>query len=415
MTWDKDTLAEIDYKAKNAKYRVRGCASPKTFPTFDDLMVLPGQMTRMTIDTYREPCETRVSLGGRFAKKPVVIETPIMLAGMSYGAISKEAKIAIAKASAIAGTVTSNGEGGIIPEERDNAYRYSVQVLASRMGFTKRNIEVADMIEVVFGIGAKPGLSGHLLGSKITKEIAEFRQIPEGLDLYSHPRAGDAFGADDMIVKMQQMREMTNWETPIFCKIAAGRVKEDVRLAVKSGYDGIILDGCTAGTGAAPVIASDNLGIPALPALVQAVRELEDMGVKDEVTLIISGGIKDGADIAKALAIGANAVAIGTAALVSMGCRVCGNCQAGNCPLGIGTQKEELRAKFDIDANAQRLANYLKAITEEAAMLAKAAGKTKLRNLEREDLRSATLLACAATGIPLIGGDYTFGDVFGFL
>lgn len=412
--WNKETISEIDYKAANGSYRIRGCATPRAMPKFSDLMVLPSQLTRLPLDTYREDCETRTVLGKRFAKKPLVIETPIMIAGMSFGALSKNAKIALAKATQLVGTVISNGEGGLLPEELENSYRQSIQILASRMGFTRRNIEVADMLEVLYGIGAKPGLSGHLMGTKINEEIAAIRKIPVGIDLHSHPRAGDAFGADDMVVKMEQMRELTNWETPIFCKIAAGRVKEDVKMAVKLGVDGIILDGCQAGTGAAPVMAADHLGIPTMPALVQAVRALEEMGVKDEVSLIISGGIKDGADLAKALALGADAVAIGTSAMVAMGCRVCMNCQAGKCAFGIGTQDPDLVNKLDIDEAAEKIANYIKAMTAEAVLLAKSAGKSKLKNLEREDLRSLTLEACAMTGIPLVGSDLVIGKGFGF-
>ncbi|MDK2866841.1 MAG: methylamine---glutamate N-methyltransferase subunit [Clostridiales bacterium] len=412
--WRKETLSEIDYKATYGKYRIRGCASPRQFPHFDDLMIMPSQLTRMPIDTYREDCETRTVLGGRFATKPLVLETPIMIAGMSYGALSKEAKIALAKATSMVGAVISNGEGGILPEELANSYRQSIQMLPSRMGFTKRSLEVADMIEVLYGIGAKPGLSGHLMGAKITADIAAMRQIPIGIDLHSHPRTGDAFGADDMVVKMQQLREITNWETPIFCKIAAGRVRDDVKIAIKIGFDGIILDGCQGGTGAAPVMASDHLGIPTMPALVQAVRTMEEMGVKDEMSLIISGGISDGSELAKALAIGADAVAIGTSAMVAMGCRVCMDCQAGKCAFGIGTQDPELRARLDIDKAAERVANYIKGMTAEAILLAKAAGKTKLKNLEREDLRALTLEACAMTGIPLVGSDFVIGEGFGF-
>lgn len=412
--WSKETLSEIDYKAEYGKYRIRGCATPRKMPDYDDLMILPSQLTRMPIDTYREDCETRVVLGGRFAKKPLIIETPVMIAGMSYGALSKEAKIALSKATQKVGTVISNGEGGLLPEELENSYRQSIQILPSRMGFTRRSIEVADMLEVLYGIGAKPGLSGHLMGEKITKEIAEVRKIPIGIDLHSHPRPGDAFGADDMVVKMQQLREMTEWETPIFCKIAAGRVREDIKIAAKIGFDGIILDGCQGGTGAAPVMATDHLGIPAMPALVQAVRTLEEIGVKEEMSLIISGGISNGADMAKAIAIGADAVAIGTSAMVAMGCRVCMDCQRGKCAFGIGTQDMELRERLDIDVAAERVANYIKAMTAEAILLAKAAGKTKLKNLEREDLRSLSLETCAMTGIPLVGSDLVIGKGFGF-
>lgn len=412
--WNAETLSEIDYKAHYGKHRIRGCGATRPMPTFDDLMILPSQLSRMSIDTYREDCETRVVLGKRFAKKPLVIETPIMIAGMSYGALSKEAKIALAKATQAVGTVISNGEGGLLPEERANSYRQSIQILPSRYGFSKENLEKADMLEWLVGIGAKPGLSGHLMGSKITKEIAEMRKVPVGINLYSIPRPGDAFGADDLTVKMEQLRELTKWETPIFAKIAAGRVRDDVKMAAKVGFDGIILDGAQGGTGAAPVVASGHLGIPTMPALVQAVKTLEEMGIKDEMSLIISGGIKDGADVAKALAIGADAVAIGTGAMVAMGCRVCLKCQKGVCAFGIGTQDPELRKRLDIDEAAERVANYIKGMTYEAVLLAKAAGKTKLKSLEREDLRSLTLESCAMTGIPLVGSNYTFGERFGF-
>lgn len=412
--WKSETISEIDYKSRYGKHRIRGCGATRYMPNFDDLMILPSQLSRMPIDTYRENCETRTVLGHRFAKKPLVIETPIMIAGMSYGALSKEAKIALAKATALTGTVISNGEGGLLAEEKENSYRQSVQILATRFGFSRENLKEADMLEFVIGIGAKPGICGHLMGSKITKDIAKMRQLPIGIDLHSHPRHADALGPDDMVVKIEELRELTNWETPIFVKISAGRVRDDVKIAVKIGVDGIILDGAQAGTGAAPVMATNHLGIPTLPALVEAVKTLDEMGVKDEMSLIISGGIKDGADVAKALAIGADAVAIGTAAMVAMGCRVCLRCQNGVCPFGIGTQDEELRKNLDIDKAAHRVANYIKAITDEAIILAKAAGKTKLRNLEREDLRSLTLETCAMTGIPLVGSDYVFGERFGF-
>jgi methylamine---glutamate N-methyltransferase subunit C len=412
--WSPETVAEIKHKAETAKHRIRGCGSTRHFPTLDDLLVLPSQLTRMSIDTYREDCKTQTVLGARYAKRPLVIETPIMISAMSYGALSKEAKTALAKATDIVGTSINNGEGGLLPEERANSYKQVVQILPSRIAFSLRNIEVADALEIIVGIGAKPGLAGHLMGSKITKEIAAFRQLPEGIDLHSHPRHGDIFGADDLCLKVEELREVTNWEIPIFIKIAAGRVWEDVKIAVKSGVDGIVVDGAEGGTGAAPVVASTHLGIPTLPALVQAVRALEDMGVKDEVSLIVSGGIKDGADVAKAIALGADAVAIGTGAMVAMGCVVCLRCHEGKCAFGIGTQDPELRKRLDIDEAAQRVANYIQAMTYEAVILAKAAGKTMLHSLEREDLRSLTLEACAVTGVPMVGTNFTFTERFGF-
>ena len=407
-------MAEVKYKAYTGKHRIRGCGSTSRYPNFDDLLILAAQLSRLSVDTYREDCQTRTVLGARFAKKPLVIETPIMISGMSYGALSKEAKIALAKSTQIVGTSINNGEGGLLPEERQNSYKQVVQITPSRMGFSLANIEAADALELITGIGAKPGLSGHLMGSKITKEIAQFRQLPEGIDLHSHPRHGDIFGADDMVLKIQELRDVTDYQIPIFIKMAAGRVKEDVKIAVKTGADGVVIDGSEGGTGAAPVMASKHLGIPTLPALVQAVRALEEMGVKDEVSLIVSGGIKDGADVAKALALGADAVAIGTGAMVAMGCVVCLRCHEGKCPWGIGTQDPELRKNLDIEAAAQRVANYIQAMTYETVLLAKAAGKTKLANLEREDIRSLTLEACAMTGIPLVGTNFTFTEMFGY-
>lgn len=412
--WNNETIAEIKYKAEVGKHRIRGCGTPRKFPNFDDLLILPAQLTRMPVDTYREDCKTQTVLGARYAKEPLVIETPVMISGMSYGALSKEAKTALAKATNIVGTSINNGEGGLLPEERDNSYKQVVQITPSRMGFSLRNIEAADAIEIIIGIGAKPGLSGHLMGCKISEEVAKFRQLPPGIDLHSHPRHGDIFGADDLCIKIEELRDITDNRIPIFLKIAAGRVWEDVKIAAKAGVDGIVIDGSEGGTGAAPVIAANNLGIPSLPALVQAVKSLEDMGVKDEMSVILSGGIKDGADLAKALALGADAVALGTGVMVAMGCVVCLKCHEGKCAFGIGTQDPELRKRLDIDLAAQRVANYIQAITIEATILAKAAGKSKLCNLEREDIRSLTLEACAMTGIPLVGTNFTFGDKFGF-
>ena len=412
--WSPETISEIKHKAETGQHRIRGCGSTKKYPSFDDLLVLPSQLSRLSIDTYREDCKTQTVLGSRFAKNPLVIETPIMISGMSYGALSKEAKTALSKSTQIVGTSINNGEGGLLPEERDNSYKQVVQITPSRMGFSLENIEAADALEIICGIGAKPGLSGHLMGSKITKEIAEFRQLPEGIDLHSHPRHGDIFGADDMVLKIQELRDVTDWKVPIFVKIAAGRVKEDVKIAAKTGADGIVIDGSEGGTGAAPVVASAHLGIPTLPALVQAVRALEEMGVKEEISLMVSGGIRDGSDIVKALAIGADAVAIGTGAMIAMGCVVCLRCHEGKCAYGIGTQDPERRKKLNIDDAAQKVANYIQGMTYEALLIAKAAGKTALANMEREDLRSMTLESCAMTGIPLMGTNYTFTEPFGF-
>ena len=412
--WGSSTVHEIQEKARTGKHLVRGCGTTRKLPTFDDLVLLSAGLSRMPVDTYRETAVTRTVLGARFAKKPLVIETPVMVAAMSYGAISKEAKIALSMGSAKVGTAMNNGEGGLLPEERQHSYRQIVQVCPSRFGFSLRNLELADAIELVFGIGAKPGLSGHLMAEKMSAEVAAFRGLPPGIDLASHPRHGDIFGADDLVVKLAELREVTHSEKPIFLKVGAGRVYEDVKIAAKVGVDGVVIDGMQGGTGAGPKIAIDHLGMPTLAAIVQATRALEDMGLKDEVSLIVAGGIRDGADVAKALALGADAVYVGTGALVAMGCTVCLQCEKGECEFGIGTQKPELRERLNVKLAAHRVANYFTALTNEMVILAKACGKSNVHNLEREDLRSVSLEACAMTGIPYIGTDYTFTEPFGF-
>lgn len=412
--WNSSTVQEIQQKARTGKHLVRGCGTTRKLPTFDDLILLSAGLSRMPVDTYREDAVTRTVLGARHARKPLVIETPIMIAPMSYGAISKEAKVALSMGSARVGTAMNNGEGGLLPEERAHSYRQIIQVCPSRFGFSLHTLEQADAIELVFGIGAKPGLSGHLMAEKMTTEIAAFRGLPPGIDLASHPRHGDIFGADDLPVKLAELREITNYEKPIFLKVGAGRVYEDVKIAAKVGVDGIVIDGMQGGTGAGPKIAIDHLGMPTLAAVVQATRALEDMGVKDEVNLIIAGGIRDGADVAKAIALGADAVYVGTGALVAMGCTVCLQCEKGECEFGIGTQKPELRERLEIKLASQRVANYLTAMTNELVIMAKACGKSNVHNLEREDLRAVSLEACAMTGIPFVGSDYVFTEPFGF-
>ncbi|MCC6187472.1 MAG: FMN-binding glutamate synthase family protein [Anaerolineales bacterium] len=412
--WASATVREIQEKARTGKHIVRGCGTTRRLPTLDDLVLLPAGLSRMPVDTYREAAVTRTVLGARFASRPLVIETPIMVAPMSYGAISREAKLALAMGSARVGTAMNNGEGGLLPEEVEHSYRQIVQVCPSRFGFSLRNLELADAVEIVFGIGAKPGLSGHLMAEKMTAEIAAFRGLPPGIDLASHPRHGDIFGADDLMVKLQELRQITRGAKPIFLKVGAGRVYEDVKIAAKVGVDGITIDGMQGGTGAGPVIAIDHLGMPTLAAIVQATRALEDMGLKDEVSLMVSGGIRDGADVAKALALGADAVLIGTGAMVAMGCTVCLECHKGECEFGIGTQKPELRERLNVKLAAHRVANYFTAMTNELVILAKACGKRDVHNLEREDLRAVSLEACAMTGVPFLGTDYTFTQPFGF-
>ena len=276
-----------------------------------------------------------------------------------------------------------------------------------------------DGIELTVGQGAKPATGGLLLGSKLSPEIAAARELPPGVDQRSPARHPDWLGPDDLIIKIEELREATDWQVPIFVKLGATRVYDDVKLAAKAGADVVVVDGMEGGTAASPEILQDHTGIPTLAAVCEARQALQDLGLYGEVQLIIAGGIRSGVDAAKALALGADAVYIGTAALIALNCNrpihvedyhalgtepyACHHCHTGRCPVGITTQDPALMARLPIPEAADRVANFLHAMTLEIQMLARACGKADVHDLEPEDLRALTLEASAITGLPLVG------------
>lgn len=320
-----------------------------------------------------------------------------MIGAMSFGALSKEAKIALAKGATIAGTSTNTGEGGVLPEERQNAKTLIIQYSTGRFGITEEILKKADAIEIKIGQGAKPGQGGLLPADKVTEEIARVRNVPMGKDVHSPPAHPDIFSIDDLKKKVKWLRELSGGK-PIIIKLGAGDVENDVKLALKAEPDVIAVDGMEGGTGAAPRIMLDDFGIPALAALVKARRA---MG-KSKQELIIAGGLSKGADVAKALALGADAVYMAMPCLVAMGCLYCKLCYRGKCPVGITTQDPELRAKLVIDEAAGKVANFLNACTEEAKMATAACGKRNIHELSREDLLSLDTKISQVTGIPLV-------------
>ena len=239
---------------------------------------------------------------------------------MSFGALSLEAKMALAKGASMAGTATCSGEGGMIPPERDLSTKWYYQVIQSRYGFNPHHLMLADGIEFFIGQGCKVGLGGHLMGQKVTEQVAEMRSLPAGIDQRSPARHPDWLGPDDLSLKVQETREATNYEVPIQLKLGAARVYDDVRMAAKCGPDIIYLDGAEGGTGAGPHIAAEETGIPLIAAIPEARRALEDVGLADEVDLVVAGGIRNGGDVAKCLALGADAIAIGHSALMALNC-----------------------------------------------------------------------------------------------
>jgi glutamate synthase domain-containing protein 2 len=402
-TWNAAVIDRIRLKAASGHHLVRGTGARRRFPHFDDLVILCAQTSRPPIDHYREPCDTQTILGTRYAESPLKLNAPILVGALSFGAISREAKIAIATAASNIGIAVNTGEGGMLPEERERASHLIAQYASGRFGISARSLQSADAIEIKIGQGAKSGQGGLLLAEKVSDEIAAVRGIPVGTDAVSPARHLDIVGPEDLKMKIEQLREVTDWKIPIFVKYAAGRVTDDVRIAAKAGADAIVIDGKQAGTGAAPEIVLEHAGLPTLPALVEAHRALNASGYRDAVNLIVSGGIRNGADIAKAIALGADAVSMSTAILVAMGCTSCGLCSTGRCPKGITTQNPTLRQRLNIQLTASRVSHYLRAILEEVEMLTQLTGKTDVRNLDRDDLRALTIDAAAITGTTLAG------------
>jgi hypothetical protein len=317
------------------------------------------------------------------------------------------------------GISTTTGDGGMLDLEREASDQLVYQVLPSRYGFNPHHLRMANAAEIVIGQGAKPGTGGVLLGAKVSPIIAEARTLPPGVDQRSPCRHPDFVGPDDLQIKIEELREATDGAIPIYIKIGACRVADDVKLACKAGTDVIVMDGLEGGTGASPDSLMDHTGIPTMAALVEAVAALREMELEGVVNLIISGGIRNGVDAAKALALGADAVYIATAAMVALNCNAplyeedyaklgvtpgtCRECHTGLCPVGVTTQDPELMARLDVDSATERVVNFLNAMTMEIQMLARACGKSDVHNLEPEDLRSLTLEAEAITGVPLVG------------
>src|SRR6188472_3692502 len=318
-TFDDYNLSEIRRAAATGIYDIRGAGAKRRVPHFDDLLFLGASVSRYPLEGYRERCDTDVVLGDRFASKPLRLKIPITIAGMSFGALSAPAKEALGRGASAVGTSTTTGDGGMTPEERLHSSVLVYQLLPSRYGMNPDDLRRADAIEVVVGQGAKPGGGGMLLGQKISARVAEMRDLPEGIDQRSACRHPDWTGPDDLEIKIGELREITDWEKPIFIKIGASRTYYDVALAVKAGADVIVLDGMQGGTAATQEVFIEHVGIPTLPAVRLAVDALQELGMHRKVQLIVSGGIRSGADVAKALALGADAVSIGVAALIALG------------------------------------------------------------------------------------------------
>ena len=424
-TFDEYTNSEIRRAAETGIYDIRGGGSKRKLPHFDDLLFLGASMSRYPLEGYRETCNTKVTLGTRYASKPLELDIPITIAGMSFGALSGRAKEALGRGASMAGTSTTTGDGGMTPEERGQSKNLVYQLLPSRYGMNPDDLRKADAIEIVIGQGAKPGGGGMLLGQKISDRVAEMRTLPKGIDQRSACRHPDWTGPDDLKIKILEIREITGWKVPIFIKVAGARPYYDTALAVKAGADVVVLDGMQGGTAATQEVFIENVGQPTLACIRPAVDALQDLNQHRKVQLIISGGIRNGADVAKAMALGADAVSIGSAAMIALGdndpkwekdynklgstAGAYDDWHEGNDPAGITTQDPKLMKRFDPIAGGKRLSNYLKVMTLEAQTIARASGKNDLHNLEPEDLCALTVESAAMARVPLAGTSWIPG------
>ncbi|MSQ67794.1 MAG: FMN-binding glutamate synthase family protein [Gammaproteobacteria bacterium] len=423
--FNRDVIHEIQRAATEGIYDIRGSGAKRYLPHFDDLVFLGASMSRYPLEGYRERCDTHVVLGTRYAKKPIELKIPITVAGMSFGALSAQAKEALGRGASAVGTSTTTGDGGMTSEERLSSKLLVYQVLPSRYGMNPDDLRLADAIEIVLGQGAKPGGGGMLLGQKINARVAGMRDLPPNIDQRSACRHPDWTGPDDLEIKIRELREITDWEKPIYIKIGASRTYYDTLLAVKAGADVVVVDGMQGGTAATQNVFIEHVGIPTLAAVRQAVEALTELDMHRKVQLIVSGGIRSGADVAKALAMGADAVSVGVAALIALGdnapaldaeYRQLGSAagyyddwQAGRDPAGITTQDDELAQRLDPIMGGRRLANYLRTLTMETQIIARACGKSHVHNLEPEDLAALTVEAAAMAGVPLAGTSWIPG------
>ena len=428
-TFSNPVNAEIRRAAATGIYDIRGGGAKRKVPHFDDLLFLGASISRYPLEGYREKCETGVKLGTRFAANPIELDIPVTIAGMSFGSLSANAKEALGRGASEVGTSTTTGDGGMTREERGHSRKLVYQYLPSRYGMNPEDLRQADAIEVVIGQGAKPGGGGMLLGQKINERVAAMRTLPKDIDQRSACRHPDWTGPDDLEIKIRELREITGWQVPVTVKVGATRTYYDTMLAVKAGADAIVVDGMQGGTGATQDCFIEHVGIPTLPAVRLAADALKELGLhRGDVKLIISGGIRSGADVAKAIALGADAVSIGTAALIALGDNrpdlaeeyaklgsapgFYDQWQAGQDPAGITTQDPELTKRLDPELGGRRIANYLRVLTLEAQTLARACGKSHVHNLEPEDLNALTIEAAAMARVPLAGTGWIPGQGF---
>lgn len=374
-------MKEIHEMAVTGKSISAAMGTTMPMPSWDEILILGAQLDPMPLDEHA-PVNTTTVIG-KHAKKPLILENPVYISHMSFGALSKEAKIALAKGSAMAHSAMCSGEGGILPEEMEAADKYIFEYVGNLYSVTPENLRNADAIEIKIGQGTKPGMGGHLPGEKVTREISEVRNKPMGKDIIAPSRFPGIETKEDLKNLISQLRYASEGR-PIGVKIAAGRIERDLAFCVYAEPDFITIDGRGGATGSSPKLLRDASSVPTVYALHRARKYLDS--INSDISLIITGGLRVSSDFAKAIAMGADAVAIASAALMAMACQQYKICGTGMCPMGIATQDEDLRARLHIDAAAARVANFLNVALEELKMFARITGHENLHDLSAEDL-----------------------------
>jgi glutamate synthase domain-containing protein 2 len=397
--WNGKVQEDIAVKAQIGRYRIRGYGAGRPLPHLNDIAFRRDLTTIAPDPDVVSKVELATSLGGRFGATPIDLSMPAMIAPMSYGALSKSTKIALAKASALSDICDNSGEGGLIPEVRAAAKRVVVQCLGGRLGWNVHVMRQADGVEIYISQGAKPGLGGQLMAKKVTEDIARLRGIPAGIDLRSPSRHPDVLGADDLVIKVEEFREATSWKKPVSVKLGAGRVRDDIKIAFKDGFDYVCLDGVQGSTGAAGSEVLEYVGIPTLSAIMEGLDALAEIGAEG-MPVVLMGGIKDGIDAAKAIALGAHAVALGTSAIIAGGCIACLQCHVGQCVVGIATQDPEHEKRYDVDVESWNIHRYLESLRWQLATVVSTHGYRSVYELSRSDLVALTPEAAEITRLP---------------
>jgi len=398
--WNRKVQEDIHIKSQIGRYRIRGYGGARPLPHLSDL-AFRSDLSRAGDDAeVASKVRMATEIGGVNGAQSLKLTMPVMIAPMSYGALSASTKSAIGMASTLSGIAENTGEGGMSDAQRNAAEQLIFQCLGGRLGWNIHDMKRANGLEIYISQGAKPGFGGQLMAKKVTKELARIRGIPHGIDLRSPSRHPDILGADDLVIKVEEFREATGYRLPVSVKMGAGRIRDDIKIATKDGFDFIELDGMQGSTGAGSAEVLEYVGIPTLAAIVEAEDALAEIGSRDKVQIVLMGGIRDGIDGVKALCLGADAFAMGTSIIIAGGCIACMQCHVGQCVTGIATQDPEHEKRYNAPVEAQNIHRFLEAVRFQVAAITRALGHDDVTQLSRDDLVALTPEAAAITGLP---------------